>query len=479
MASMRPMSARTAAELAALDHVHVWHPFTFMRQWREEAPLIVERADGFELVDIEGRRYLDGVSSLWCNVHGHRVPSIDAAIRAQLDRVAHSTLLGLANVPSIELAVALAARAPAGLGKVFYSDAGATAVEVAFKMAAGHWFHRGRPEKCRFIGLAGAYHGDTAGAMSVGYSELFHQPFRSMVFPVDWFPAVDALRPPAGWRGPRPQDAPRGVWPSEWEELTLPLRDASLAALAALLGRQAGATAAVCVEPLMQGAAGMVCQPPGFLAGVENLCRAHDVLLVADEVATGFARTGSLFAVEQEGVRPDLLCLAKGISGGYLPLAATLATDAIEASFQGEYAQRRTLFHGHTYTGNPLACAAGLASLALLDDAFLAQARAAATAVARALDPLRTHPQVLDVRQRGLMVGIELGRRRPDGSAAPFDFGRRTGHALCRALRADGAIIRPLGDVLVLMPAPAMPAALAADLAGRVVRAIERFDFGA
>ena len=463
--------------LAALDHAHVWHPFTPMRQWCAEPPLVIDAADGDFLIDTDGRRYLDGTSSLWCNVHGHRVPTIDQAIRDQLDRVAHTTLLGLASTPSIELAAELIKRAPlrsphtpahacveAGpLTRVFYSDAGATALEVAFKMAVGYWFHTGRPEKHKFIGLAGAYHGDTTGAMSVGFSELFHRPFLSMVFPVTSFPAPDALRFAAA-RAPARTASDKAcveAWPSENPAILNPLTHHCLTTLEQLLTERSHETAAIVIEPVMQGAAGMIPQPPGFVRAVADLARKHDVLLIADEVATGFGRTGKLFACEHDGVTPDILCLAKGISAGYLPLAATLTTDRIYDAFTGELSERRTLYHGHTYTGNALACAAGLASLRLFDETdLLAKINDDAAYIAGRLDALRDprdFPHVLDVRQRGLMIGIELGRSRDSsGVAEPFDFAKRTAANLCKRMRDHGVILRPLGDVLVLMPIPAM-----------------------
>jgi hypothetical protein len=292
-----------ATTLSELDHAHVWHPFTPMRQWREEPPLIIELAEGFHLIDTEGRRYIDAAPSLWCNVHGHRVPEIDAAIRDQLDRVAHSTLLGLASPPSIELAARLAAVTPGSLSRVFYSDLGATALEAAFKMAVGYWYHRGRPEKNRFVALAGGYHGDTTGSMSVGFSELFHRPFASMVFDTTFAPVPDPCRPPAVLARP----VAAGCWPSEDEDLGEALSDACLAELEAILRAQSRETAAIVVEPLVQGASGMVCQPPGFLRGVAELARDYGVLLIADEVAVGFGRTGRMFACEHEGVEPDLI----------------------------------------------------------------------------------------------------------------------------------------------------------------------------
>jgi len=466
--------------LTELDHRHVWHPFTPMRQWREQTPLIIDRAQGFHLIDTVGNRYIDGVSSLWCNVHGHRVPQIDQAIRDQLDKVAHTTLLGLASPPSIEFAAMLCDRVNACLApdpqsptpnhqpltKVFYSDAGATAVEVAFKMAVGYWHHSGKPEKNKFIGLAGAYHGDTTGSMSVGYSELFHKPFVSMVFDVTNFPAPDACRahhilpsPPAS-AGGTASDASSYVFPSEDHALNTAMRTHCLAALDRLLTDKADQTAAIVIEPVMQGAAGMICQPSGFVKGIADLAQKHDVLLIADEVATGFGRTGKFLACAHDAVSPDILCLAKGITGGYLPLAATLTTDAIEQAFTGEPDERpsKTLYHGHTYTGNPLACAAAIASLNLFNENnLLAHINQSTQLIQEKLAPLHDHPNVIDLRQRGLMVGIELGKaRQSDSGAEPFDFARRAGAQLCKAMIPKGLIIRPLGDTLVLMPAPAM-----------------------
>ncbi len=456
-----PAQTAATSDLAALDHAHIWHPFTPMRQWRETSPLIIERAQGEFLFDTDGNRYIDGVSSLWCNVHGHRVPQIDQAVRDQLDRVAHTTLLGMASPPSIELAARLAALAPkhqpdapSPLTKVFYSDAGSTAVEAAFKMAVAYWHHSGTPTKTGFIGFSGAYHGDTTGSMSVGYSEWFHRPFASMVFPTTFAPAPDSCRAPAPLEAPARSDAPD--WPSQDIALNNALRNHCLAELSGILERHADKTAAIVIEPLMQGAAGMICQPPGFLRGVADLAKQHDVLLIADEVATGFGRTGTLFACEQEHVVPDLMCLAKGLTGGYLPLAATLATDRIEQAFHGEYADARTFFHGHTYTGNPLACAAALASLDLIESTnLLAHINASAAIITERLGDLADCPHLRDIRQRGIMVGIELCEDRRTGRA--FDPATRTAAHLCETMRPKGLIIRPLGDVIVLMPIPAMP----------------------
>lgn len=440
-------------ELIAQDHDHLWHPFTPMRQWREQIPIVIERAEGDYLIDVRGERYLDGVSSLWCNVHGHRVAELDQAVRDQLDRVAHSTLLGLASVPSAQLASRLSAIAPGQLNKVFFSDAGATATEVAFKMAAGYWFHRHHQQRDVFVGIEGAYHGDTTGAMSVGYSPLFHKPFERMVFECQWAPAPDVSHSPERTWQPSGDGAQRR-WALEDPELCESVRGQALSGLDQLLRRLGDRVAAVVIEPLVQGAAGMVMQPPGYLRGVAELVRKHGTLLMADEVATGFGRTGRMFACEHEGVEPDLLCVGKGLTGGYLPLAATLATDEIEQAFCGELGEHRTLYHGHTYTGNPLACAVSLASLDLFESRqLLGEIERKAALVARKLDPLRdgsAFERVVDVRQRGLMVGIELSA---DGSTATgFDPTRRLGHEVCDRCRARGVIVRPLGNVIILMP---------------------------
>lgn len=477
---MRETTTRTA-ELARLDQQHVWHPFTPMRQWRQTPPTVIERGDGPYIYDTDGNRYIDGVSSIWCNVHGHRVPEIDDAVRDQLDKIAHSTLLGLASPPSIELAAMLCERTPGTLNKVFYSDAGATALELAFKMAVGYWYHRGKPAKGKFIGLKEAYHGDTVGAMSVGYSELFHRPFLPMVFNVTSFDHPDPVRPPeAVAQKLGPHDYTTGIWPSEDDARAEALKEHCLADLDRRLQAQAHETAAVVVEPMMQGAAGMICQPHGFLKGVEELCRKHEVLLIADEVAVGFGRTGRLFAVEHENVQPDLLCLAKGISGGYLPLAATIATDEIDDAFTGEVADKRTLYHGHTYTGNALACAAAVASLKRFEDEnLLAHIEQSAAIIHRKLRPLLDCPNVLDVRQRGLMTGIEIGQSRPttDQPAESFDFSRRTAAAVCKACQPKGLFIRPLGDVMILMPIPAMEHAVLEEMLDVVVETVQGYPF--
>ena len=401
---------RSSAQLAAADRRHLWHPFTQQQSWCEdESPVVIEHGEGTNLYDSDGNAYIDGVSSLWCNVHGHRHPAIDAAVRAQLGRVAHSTMLGLSHEPAIELAERLLAVAPPGLSRAFYSDSGSTAVEVALKMAFQWWAQRGATRRTGFICLHNAYHGDTIGSVSVGGIDQFHSLYRPLLF--------DAWHARAG-------DAEH---------------------LADLLERHGDQVAAVVVEPLVQGAAGILLQPRGYLRAVRELCDAHDVLLICDEVATGFGRTGRMFACDHEDVSPDLLCVGKGLTGGYLPLAATLASERIYEGFLGRPEELKTFFHGHTYTGNPLGCAAGIATLELFElEQTLELLQPKIELLARTLaHRIAVLPAVDEVRQRGFMVGIELIS--PDPS-------ERLGDQVALAARRRGAIIRPLGDVVVLMP---------------------------
>jgi len=431
------------ARLRAADKAHVWHPFTAMAEWVAGDPVVIASGRREFLVDTEGNRYIDGVSSLWCNLHGHRRREIDKAIRAQLGHIAHSTLLGLASPPSIELAERLVALAPKGLGRVFYSDSGATAVEVALKMAYQYWRQcpKPQPRRSKFVNLSLGYHGDTIGAVSVGGIAQFHALYRPLLF--------ETIQAPAPYCYRCPMDA---------EPATCDM--ACAAEMERILADRADQVAAVILEPLVQGAGGMITHPPGYLKRVATACRRHDVLLVCDEVATGFGRTGRMFACEHEGVWPDLLCLAKGISGGYLPLAATLATERIYEAFLGDPAgpvrppvlgAGRTFFHGHTYTGNALACAAGLASLEIFEkDRVLNRIGKLAAAMAEHLRPVAEMPHVGEVRQRGLMVGIELVADRQTRRTYPAED--RRGWRACLAARKHGVWVRPLGDVVVLMP---------------------------
>jgi adenosylmethionine-8-amino-7-oxononanoate aminotransferase len=434
--------SHTTDQLRDLDKQYIWHPFTPMKLWAESDPLVIVGGEGMYLIDSDGNRYLDGVSSLWCNVHGHRVAEIDQAIRDQLDKVAHSTLLGLAGEQSILLAERLMRIVPRNLAKVFYSDSGATATEVAFKLAVQYWHNTGKPQKCEFVGFAEAYHGDTVGAMSIGRMPAFHQPYFPLLFKAHFAPSPYVYR----WRERRPEST---------AGTAAQVRDECLVALGRILDQNASRIAAICIEPIVQGAGGMIVQPEGFLRGVGELAARHDVLLICDEVATGFGRTGRMFAVEHEGVQPDLMCLAKGITGGYLPLAATLATRRIFDAFLGEPWEGKTFYHGHTYTGNALACAAAISSLDLFErNDVVADVSRKAAGLAGMLDELRDLPHVGDIRQKGFMVGIELVADR--ATRRPFDPRRRVGADVCQKIRRHGVILRPLGDVIVLMPPPAM-----------------------
>jgi adenosylmethionine-8-amino-7-oxononanoate aminotransferase len=428
-----------AATLVAWDHAHLWHPFTQMADWLGEEPLIVAEAEGCELVDVHGRRYLDGVSSLWCNVHGHRHPALDAAVRTQLGRVAHTTLLGLASPPSIELARALIDVVPPGLTRVFYSDAGATAVEAALRIALQYHHLRDAPHRVRFASLVEAYHGDTLGAVGVGWSDTFHRFLTGAIQP-----AV-RLTPPHVFRWQRGMDPEAAL-------------AAALAEAERTLAAHGSTLAAVIVEPLVQGAAGMWIHPPAYLRALHDLAHRHGALLIADEVATGFGRTGHMFACTHAGITPDVLCVAKGISGGYLPLAATLATEDVFRTFLAPYAEFRAFFHGHTYTGNALACAVALASLRVFAEERTLERLAPKIArlrerLAGDVAPL---PHVGDVRQQGFMVGIELVAER--ARRTPYPAAAKIGQRVVREARARGVVIRPLGSTIVLMPPLAITA---------------------
>lgn len=414
------------------DKKYVWHPFTQMQDWEKEDIVIIESGDGVYLQDTQGRRYLDGVSSLWCNVHGHRVPEIDAAVRDQLGKIAHSTFLGLSSVPAIELAEKLIAVSPAGLARVFYSDSGSEAVEIALKIAFQYWQHCGKPAKKEFVKLTHAYHGDTLGAVSVGGIDLFHELFGPMLFETHAAPAPYVYRWPGG--GSRES-----------------VRDQALAALEALLREHHERIAALVMEPLMQGAAGMIDQPQGYLRGVRELTRRYGILLIFDEVATGFGRTGRMFASEHENVSPDILAAAKGLTGGYLPLAATLLSEEIYRAFLGPYAALKTFFHGHTYTANPLACAAALANLKLFESRRVLEGLVPKIALLeKSLEIFRSLRHAGDVRQVGMMAGIELVRDK--ASKTPYALAERIGTRVVEKARAKGALLRPLGSVIVLMP---------------------------
>lgn len=406
------------ADVVSRDLTHVWHPFTQHTLWPDEPPLVVASARGSWLVDADGREYLDGVSSLWVTVHGHREPAIDDAIRAQLDRVAHSTFLGLTHEPGIELAELLVASAPQGLSRVFYAGDGSSAVEAALKMAYQYAAQRGE-HRPLYVHVEHGYHGDTLGAVSVGGIETFHATYRPLLLETRHVGSPGVRR-----RGQSPADRAAEV----------------VAELAALLDLCGTSVSAVVVEPIVQAAAGMLTHDPAFLAGVRALCSRHGVLMLADEVATGVGRTGAMWACEHAGVAPDLLTCGKGLSGGYLPIAAVLATEEVYEAFLG--GPERTFFHGHTYTANPLACAASVANLGLMAErGTVARAAAIGARIGARLDGLAREPYVAEVRRAGTMTGIEL-----------TGLGARAGARVCRLARDRGVIVRPLGDVVVLMP---------------------------
>ena len=421
-------------QLSDWDRTYLWHPFTQMQEWEQEKPLIIEKGKGSYLIDTDGKKYLDGTSSIWVNLHGHRHPALDRAIKKQLDKIAHSTFLGLSNPPAIQLARELIRIAPPGLTRVFYSDNGSTAVEVALKMAVQYWQQR-RPEsgpKHTFLHLKLAYHGDTIGAVSVGNIKLFHSRFTSLLFPT-----VEA-DPPYCYRCPL--------------SLTYPsCQMACLDPIERIIKERHRELAGFIIEPLVQAAAGMVTAPPGYLTRVRELCTKYHVLLIADEVATGFGRTGKMFACQHEGVTPDLMAISKGLTGGYMPLAATLTTEEIYKGFLGTYEDFKSFFHGHSYTGNPLGCAVALASLEVFrKEKTLARLQPKIKTMTRLLQPLWQLPHVGDIRQRGFMAAIELVEDK--NTKKPYPLEERVGHRVTMDARSRGLLLRPIGNVIVLMP---------------------------
>jgi len=429
---------------ADLDRAHVWHPFTQMRDWNSPAhePIVIVEGCGAVLKAEDGREFLDGNSSIWTNLHGHRRPEIDQAIRDQLDRIAHSSFLGLTNEVAARLAAELVKVTGLASHKVFFSDDGSTAMEAALKMVFQARMQRGETQRTTFISLSNGYHGDTVGAMSAGHSPLFHQVYQPMLFP------TREVMSPACYRCPHNRAEPvRGTdarvsRQCQWEcvgELTTALDD---------LGETA---AALVLEPRVQGAAGMTMHPPGYLEKAATACHERGVWLVLDEVMTGFGRTGAMFAFQHENVAPEVVALAKGLSGGYLPIAATLASREIFDSFLGEYSELKTFFHGHSYTGNQLGCAAALANLKIFEtEQTLPKNKILDQALADATAKFWDHPNVGDVRQEGLICAIEIVRDFTTREA--FPLAERIGHRICEAARAHGLLTRPIGDVLVLMP---------------------------
>ena len=434
MMSTHPGKQATLHRLEKLDKKYIWHPFTQMQEWEKEPQLIIESGKGCTLTDVHGKRYIDGVSSLWVTVHGHRKKEINAAITKQLGKVGHTTLLGLSNVPAILLAEKLVNIAPKGLSKVFYSDSGSTSVEIALKIAFQYWQQKAPQfqKKTGFLSLTEAYHGDTIGSVSVGGIELFHATYKPLLFPTYKIESPHCYRCKYGLSYPECQKT-------------------CLVHAERTIQKYASVTAALIIEPLVQGAAGMLMQPPGYLKKIRELCTKNNVLLIADEVATGFGRTGKMFACEHEQVAPDILCIAKGITGGYLPLAATLTTDEIYGGFLGEYREFKTFFHGHTYTGNPLACASAIASIDLFrSEKILSKLQPKIAYLAKGLKQLRALEHVGEVRQKGFMAGIELVNNRL--TKEPYPVNAKIGSRVTLECRKQGLIIRPLGNVIVFMP---------------------------
>ena len=422
------MPSPRSRQLSSDDKKYVWHPFTQMKDWQNDPdPLVIERGKGSLLYDTEGKAYIDAISSLWVTTHGHSHPAIQAAIATQLKKLQHSTLLGLGNIPSIELARELVRISPKGLNKVFYSDSGSTAMEIAMKMAYQAFQNTGETQRRKFITFKEAYHGDTIGSVSLGGIDLFHRVYRKLLF--------------------KTRQLPSPYYPLNKGE-TISSR---LKPLETLLKKTHKETAAVILEPLVQGAAGILCAPQGLLKGIRRLTQKYDVLLIADEVATGFGRTGKMFACDHEKVSPDIMAVAKGISGGTLPLAATLVSDAVYNKFVFPYSDMKTFFHGHTYTGNPLACAAALANLKLYKkEKTLQKIHPRIKQFAAGLKNLSQMDHVGETRQWGLMMGIELVANKKSGK--PFPWQKAMGVKVCRLARDYGVILRPLGPVIVLMP---------------------------
>jgi adenosylmethionine-8-amino-7-oxononanoate aminotransferase len=426
-------------KLEESDKKYIWHPFTQMKDWLEEKPIIITEGSDCFVKDAYGKWYLDGVSSIWVNIHGHRKKEIDDAIKEQLDKIAHSTLLGLSNIPSIRLAeklINLTDKSFAGLqpqlSKVFYSDNGSTAVEVAIKMAFQYWIYRGVKGKQAFLSLKNAYHGDTIGAVSIGGIDIFHEVFKPLLFKT--------------YKAPSPY-----CYRCEFGKTPLECSFACLAGMENILKKHSNEFAAVIIEPVVQAAGGMIVWPEGYLKGMRELCNKYNVLLIADEVATGFGRTGKMFACEHENVVPDIMCLSKGITNGYMPLAVTLSTDEIYNAFLGEFKDLKTFFHGHSYTGNPLACAAAITSIDLFEKGeTLKNTQPKISLLEERLKDIAGLPNVGNVRSKGLIAGIELVKNK--SSKEPYPWEEKMGWKVAYRAREEGVLIRPLGNVIVIMP---------------------------
>jgi adenosylmethionine---8-amino-7-oxononanoate aminotransferase len=414
------------------DKKYIWHPFTQMRDWMNQEPLIIEEGKGAWLKDIDGKWYIDGVSSLWVTVHGHRHPAIDRAVKKQIDKIAHSTMLGLSNVPATLLAEKIIKLAPEELTKVFYSDSGSEGVEIALKMAFQACQQSGKPKKKKFLTLVNAYHGDTIGAISVGGIDLFHQIYKPLLFKSFKAPTPYCYRCP--FKLIRPE-----------------CKMKCLGEVEKIMRVHHKEIAAMIVEPLVQAAAGLLVYPKGYLKGIRKLCTKYNILMIVDEVAMGFGRTGKMFACEHEGVKPDLMVIAKGLTGGYLPVAATLATEKIYKAFLGSHESHRTFYHGHTYTGNPLGCAAALASIDVFrKERTLHNLQPKIRLLTEELKEFRKLKHVGDIRQCGFLAGIELVKDKRTKREYPVS--EKIGVKVITEARKRGLIIRPLSDIIVIMP---------------------------
>jgi adenosylmethionine---8-amino-7-oxononanoate aminotransferase len=429
---MGPIIAENAPYVAR-DLAHVWHPCTQMKDHERDVPMIpIRRGAGVWLEDFEGRRYLDAVSSWWVNLFGHANPRINAAVRAQLEELEHVILAGFTHEPVIELSEQLVALAPAGLSRCFYADNGSSAVEVAVKMSFHYWRNAGRGGKRRFITLSNSYHGETLGALAVGNVELYKAIYQPLLMPVITVPSPDCF-----------EREPGESWAEHSRRKFSHMEEA--------LARHASETAAVIVEPLVQCAGGMRMYDPVYLALLREACDRHEVHLIADEIAVGFGRTGTMFACEQAGIRPDLLCLSKGLTAGYLPLSAVMTTEPIYAAFYDEYTRLTAFLHSHSYTGNALACAAARACLAIFrEDPVIERNRALAAHLAERIRPLADHPHVAEVRQRGMIAAVELVRDK--ASRTPYPWQERRGLVAYRHGLERGVLLRPIGSVIYFMP---------------------------
>jgi len=424
----------------------IWHPFTQMKEWEEEKPTIIVSGKGATLCDIEGNHYLDATSSIWVNIHGHQHKTINQAMKKQLDHIAHSTLLGLTNIPAIELAEQLIQIAPKGeagleesenreeLTKVFYSDNGSTAVEIALKIAFSYWQHLGGKHKLKkkFVSFSNAYHGDTIGSVSLGGIDLFHAAYGPLLFDTVKIPSPTCYRCPIGLEHPS-------------------CKLACVDEAEKVLKKHQKQLAGLIIEPLIQAAAGMLCAPPGYLGQIRALCTKYEILMIVDEVATGFGRTGKMFASEHEEVVPDLMAISKGLTGGYLPLAATLTRQKIYDAFLGDYAEFKTFFHGHSYTGNPLGCVAALANLEVFkQEKTLEKLEEKINYVKKTLKPWRVWKHIGDIRQVGLMIAIELVANKKTKLSYPLEI--RVGGEVCKEAKSRGVLLRPLGNVIAIVP---------------------------